>query len=163
MPDCTDIPVAPRVDSLPGSEKRARLYASAACVAWATALVLVSNLSGVPVPDAKVPSLDKILHAVFYGLGAVSVGAFLTTLPRRGPTCSGWLSLAARRKGVVSVAAMLFLGALDEWHQTTVPGRSGADLFDWLADGVGALLGAILLAILLRYVQRRTTGRTSHC
>ena len=36
------------------------------------------------------------------------------------------------------------VGALDEWHQTTTPGRQGADPWDWLADVAGAALGIAL-------------------
>jgi VanZ family protein len=35
------------------------------------------------------------------------------------------------------------LGAIDEWHQLAVPGRS-ADVRDWLADVIGALLGIVV-------------------
>jgi len=41
------------------------------------------------------------------------------------------------------VGGVALLGALDEWHQRIVPGRS-ADVFDWVADVVGAWLGVAL-------------------
>jgi VanZ family protein len=36
-------------------------------------------------------------------------------------------------------------GALDEWHQSFVPGRD-ANLGDWMADVVGVMLGLMLFA-----------------
>jgi hypothetical protein len=40
-------------------------------------------------------------------------------------------------------------GAIDEFHQYFVPGRS-CDVWDWLADTLGALLGALAIMILVR-------------
>jgi VanZ family protein len=36
------------------------------------------------------------------------------------------------------------VGGLDEWHQTFTPGRSGGDVWDWLADMTGGFIGAFI-------------------
>jgi VanZ family protein len=43
---------------------------------------------------------------------------------------------------VLTVLFCSFVGVLDEWHQLHVPGRSGGDVWDWLADTLGGFLGA---------------------
>ena len=52
------------------------------------------------------------------------------------------------------VAGVSVIGALDEWHQRIVPGRS-ADLFDWVADVVGVWLGVALW----HWLKVRRSGR----
>jgi VanZ family protein len=44
-------------------------------------------------------------------------------------------------------------GALDEWHQQFIPGRS-MDLFDWLADFSGATIGTLTAAVAPRVRER---------
>ena len=43
-------------------------------------------------------------------------------------------------------------GALDEWHQSHVPGRSGNDPADFAADLLGAVAGALLLRRASRWI-----------
>ena len=49
------------------------------------------------------------------------------------------------------VSGLLFLlmgvgyGALDEWHQSFVPGRD-ASVGDWVADSAGVILGLVLFS-----------------
>lgn len=48
---------------------------------------------------------------------------------------------------VGALATLLFCslnGALDEWHQAFTPGRSGNDVFDWVADVAGGCFAAAL-------------------
>jgi VanZ family protein len=42
---------------------------------------------------------------------------------------------------IVLVAAF---GVIDETWQTSTPGRMGGDLYDWIADFLGAIAGALL-------------------
>jgi VanZ family protein len=53
---------------------------------------------------------------------------------------------AAHAMILVATPILLFalIGALDEYHQTFTPGRSGNDPFDWLADLLGAAAGTFL-------------------
>ncbi len=70
---------------------------------------------------------DKLFHILTFGLLAVIAwNAF-----RPG-------TLPARSHLLAWGYAVLY-GALDEWHQYHVPGRQ-ADVWDWLADVVGATL-----------------------
>lgn len=82
---------------------------------------------------------DKLLHAVAYaGLGLLTMRAFHGGIER-----IAWLP---------TVGALLLTGlyaALDEWHQSHVPGRDASPL-DWAADLVGALVCIPLFMILYR-------------
>ena len=55
---------------------------------------------------------------------------------------------------VVTAFALCVFGAVDEIHQLYTPNRSGADVFDWSADTLGALTGALLtIFVYARYFQ----------
>lgn len=102
----------------------------AAAILWTAAILVVNSIS-VSDPTWRPPfaGADKLTHAFMYAVASFT-----------------W------RRAIVStrdsatwrvVAGVSLLGALDEWHQRIVPGRS-ADLFDWVADVVGAWLGVAL-------------------
>jgi VanZ family protein len=109
-------------------------------ILWGGALFLLSSLPTVPHVDGpEIPHLDKVMH-----FGYFMGGAFLFTnylLLRHG----------VKTRPLVRVFAPILLfsviGALDEYHQTFTPGRSGNDPFDWLADLLGAVSGTFLAHI----------------
>ena len=96
---------------------------------------LVFALSSLSRPEALMPSLleevgDKTLHAVEYGvLGILCYRAF------RG-AAGAW---AAARALPLAILVALLYGLTDEVHQAFVPHRE-ADVWDWVADGTGAVL-----------------------
>lgn len=97
---------------------------------WALFLgyaVLIFWLSHGPIPKEvpfirEIPGFDKLYHALQYALlGFLGLQAFL---PRT-------------RSQFFKVLLLCWLyGLTDEFHQAFVPGR-GADLIDWLVDGLG--------------------------
>ena len=96
--------------------------------------------------------LDKLQHAAaFLGLGAL-LYAVAANYWR-----PGWMTAV----GMFLVAGTY--GALDEWTQQFVPGRT-ADPIDWVADLIGAALGICLAAAIARRwsmsksLQRGTTS-----
>jgi len=81
-----------------------------------------------PIAVGLVPApWDKLVHAAVFTLLAGAVGY-----------ASG---LRGRRMLLLSFCCAVTVGALDEWHQAYLPGRS-AGLDDLAADAVGAALGA---------------------
>lgn len=86
-----------------------------------------------------VPQQDKILHFIFYAGGATTLAAALR--------------LVANARGTALLVGTVFviglLGALDEYNQQFIPGRSGLSLADWTADMAGALAGVGFLYVVL--------------
>jgi peptidoglycan/LPS O-acetylase OafA/YrhL len=112
-----------------------------ALVVWAGVLFFLSSRPTMG-PTIRLDHFDKVLHfTYFFG------GGFL---------CAGWLFLknpdSTRWKGVLTAAiiAMAAIGFLDEWHQLHTPGRSGGDVWDWMADLLGGSAGAFSLKKLHR-------------
>lgn len=102
-----------------------------------------------PIPGLRlVGGTDKIAHAAAYALLAfLFARALAGTFPKR--------SLLSMASSAALIATAY--GALDEFHQTFVPGRHGC-IWDAVADGVGALLGASSFLLLCRVLEY--TGRT---
>ena len=92
---------------------------------WALLLLGLGRRTGGGLP-ADLPGLDKVAHAVFYGVLGFLVGR---TQPR-APVA-------------VALLAGLVVGGLDEWSQSFVPGRH-SDWADLLADVCGAAAGGWL-------------------
>lgn len=59
---------------------------------------------------------------------------------------------------VLPIILFSLLGAIDEYHQTLTPGRTGNDFYDWLADFLGATTG-VLLANLLYPLHKKFSYR----
>ena len=74
---------------------------------------------------------SKVVHGLTFGVLAAAMG-YASGL-------RGWRMVLAGFVGSVCV------GALDEWHQTGLPGRHG-QLSDVGFDAIGAALGAMLLS-----------------
>jgi VanZ family protein len=111
-----------------------------AVLVWAGVLWLLS--ANKPLPSGpSFPFKDKVLHCTYFAGGAF---CFLTALlgnQRPPPTAARLIFFGLLFTGV--------MGALDEFHQTYTPGRSGNDPWDWLADLCGGLLAAWLSRRLL--------------
>lgn len=110
------------------------------------AILIATSLPGSFVPNTGLRFADKAVHFTMYaGLGLLSARAMedppRTTRPR-----------------VLFAAALLCvaIGALDEWHQTFIQGRS-TELADWIADSAGGLIGAATWTLRSRRKVIRTT------
>lgn len=108
----------------------------ASLLCWLAILWLLSSRPG----SGKVypvDHMDKLLHFSYF-----CTGGFL---------CAGWLH---RRNPVAvpnwhrvantSVVLLTLVGALDEWHQTRTPFRTGNDAGDLFADFAVALMGVYI-------------------
>jgi hypothetical protein len=93
-----------------------------ACIALSAILVvLLFWLGSMPFAAGLFPDRwDKVAHCLFFGLLA-------------GLLHAGF----GGRRALLAVALVMLVGALDELHQGTLPGRS-EDIFDWLADAIAA-------------------------
>ncbi len=102
---------------------------------WVVALSLVSALPANNAPGIELPHFDKVMHFSFFFVGAGLLGAALRESFGRWSGVVFWIALGV----------MAGFGLLDEWRQLHVPGRSGGDFFDWLADLSGAACGLLVL------------------
>ncbi len=84
----------------------------------------------------EIPHFDKVAHFGYFFGGGGLLAAFLFRLRPENPRWG--------RVIVLTAAILATLGAVDEWHQTFTPGRSGGDAGDWLADAAGGLCGALV-------------------
>lgn len=98
-------------------------------LAWTAAILVVNSIGVSDAPIQTFSGADKLTHAVMYAFAAF---AWRSAFRSRGDSITGLV--------IFAIAA---LGAIDEWHQIAVPGRN-ADVRDWLADVLGALLGVIV-------------------
>lgn len=118
-------------------------------IVWAAVLWQLSAHSSLP-SGPSFPLKDKLLHCLYFCGGATCL---LLALFGQSPAPS-WRTLALR-----SLPFTAIIGALDEYHQTFTPGRSGNDPWDWLADVTGGLLAAwIVMKLLLKLRQTDPTA-----
>ena len=112
---------------------RGRLYLAMLTV-W---VALTLTLTSIPNPEffPLSPGADKVAHFGFYG-----VAGFLFVLWRRE---IGTGAVAAVLSAAIFAA---LLGAVDEFHQQWIPGRS-MELLDWVADFAGGTAGGFCSAV----------------
>jgi VanZ family protein len=101
-----------------------RVLAYAPAVVWAALLLFLGGRSDVPTVDTGLP-LDKAAHFLFYGF----LGALATI---------GWKKSNRWPALPIAIVLAMSVGAIDEVHQASVPGRS-SDIFDWFADSAGII------------------------
>ena len=95
-------------------------------------MALIFFLSAQPQPPLPSEITDKQGHSLGY------MGLAITTARALAGGLASGASLGAAT-GAWAIASAY--AATDEWHQSFVPGRS-ADVHDWYADAIGALIGA---------------------
>ena len=104
--------------------------------AWFIVLCILSSMSH-PGPHIDLIGFDKVEHCSYFFAGGLALGLALTW-NRPATAKIGWTMLVV----LISGAAV---GWFDEWHQSFTPGRSGLDVYDWIADCLGSALAALSL------------------
>jgi len=110
----------------------------------ALAIWILSSLSTLPLPDTGISFQDKLLHAGAYGILALTISLWFSP---------AYITKRPWRTWIIIVLISAAYGALDEAHQSFVPGRD-TSFYDWLADLVGTMAGARLAIFILK----RKTG-----
>jgi len=108
-----------------------------AVLVWVRTIWFLSSIPGDENPQLKM-QLDKIAHFLGFAGGGILIAGLFTTI-----------TLVFIRRKVrwvyvipATVIAIGLLGWLDEWNQCFTPGRSGANMADWVADFMGGIAGA---------------------
>lgn len=119
--------------------KRAFIWISV-WVIWFVTLWFLSSLQPSTPKGPEIPHFDKVQHFVYFAIGGVLF--------------SGWLKIKRPPMTALSIILLTTLigatvGAVDEYHQTFTPGRSGNDPYDWTADLLGSFFGAFCCLRLL--------------
>ncbi len=121
-----------------------------ALAVWAGVILWLSSLGAEQLPDAAFLAWDKLNHFLAFAAGGWLAAAALGA-SRRGSR--------VRTRVVFAVLLVASFGAVDEMSQLLSPGRSGGDLYDWIADLIGAIAGALLAcfthALLRIFIPRR--------
>jgi len=106
------------------------------------ALIYIFSSMSKPIPvEIPIPSFDKFVHVVEYGLLALLTARALKSSPK---------NFSIITVNVFSMLATTLYGASDEFHQRFVPGRISSG-WDVLADFVGAVVGVLVYS---RYLKK---------
>jgi VanZ family protein len=116
---------------------------------WGPPLLYMALVFGLSAQSNPLPMLtahvwDKALHLTEY--------AMLSALYWRALDGEG---CTVRTSTILAVLAASIYGATDEFHQLFVPMRS-ADVHDWLADSLGALVGVAVYGSMAVRLGRRS-------
>jgi VanZ family protein len=114
-------------------------------LAYAALIFIVSSMSRLAPPDIGITFFDKIIHCGEYGLFFLLAMRAVSGAP---------VDVSRRSAYIWAIALTVIYGALDEYHQSFVPGRD-ADVYDLVADTCGALLAATGFYIIHRRKKRR--------
>lgn len=120
---------------LPALTRRSPFWFGA-FVVWFAVLWLLSS-GPLPGPRSQsLPFLDKLMHFGYFfgGAGLLSAALYL-----RARAAVRWDVLH-----LVVIVVLTAVGALDEWHQSWSPFRSGNDAGDLAADVFGAVAGTLV-------------------
>ncbi len=117
-----------------------------AAVGGYMATIFVLSAQSNPLPALTSSVNDKILHAVEYG----GLGLLLAAALRGSGVPIG-------RASVLAILCASVYGATDELHQLFVPGRD-SDVFDWLADTLGAMVAICAGSALGAGLRRRSAS-----
>lgn len=119
---------------------RSLLMAWLPAMGWASFIFLLSTRQAGDLPPPWILSNDKVVHAVMFGLQSLLIYYAV----RKGHRRSAW---AAAGAGFFLAA---LYGATDEIHQLWTPTRV-ADVWDWVADAVGAACVFVLALLPSRH------------
>lgn len=121
-------------------------------VAWAATIYWFSSRTGPQIEELNVFELsDKVAHFIAFFAGAPPLVFAL-----KWSTRWNW-----RRIALVAAGILMMYGAADEYHQTFTVNRSGADVWDGLADALGGLTGALITISLYARFERSRSPRSA--
>jgi VanZ family protein len=117
-----------------------------ASLAWAGTIYWFSSRTGPQIEEMNIFELsDKVAHFIaFFAGGPVIVCAL------RWSTRWSWIRIMW-----IAACILALYGAADEYHQTFTANRSGADVWDGLADALGGTAGTLATVFVYAQFERR--------
>lgn len=113
---------------------------------WAGTVLWLSSLTPAELPPSAFVAWDKVNHFLAFAVGGWLAATALQSGREKG----------SRRGRILSaILIVAVFGALDETRQLFTPGRSGADVYDWIADFLGASAGAMISLLTHGFFARR--------
>lgn len=107
-------------------------------------LTWLSSIPELVTPDLGFTWQDKFYHLVAYTVyGFTAILASYAVRPSASVAWRGWAVLLVG----------LTFGAVDELHQSFVPGRDGS-IYDWVADAIGIHCALISLPVVQSWIHR---------
>ncbi len=100
-------------------------------ILYAIFILSLSSISGSNLKSPAFSQYDKILHGILYG------GAYLAFY-------------YAMRNPFMTLVLVLAFAGFDEYYQSFIPDRH-SNIYDWIADAIGATTLMILCLIYERY------------
>jgi VanZ family protein len=100
---------------------------------------ILSSQSTLPITQGFI-GMDKLLHFTAYAAVAAAGGLWFSI--------ESWIKHPLRNF-LICVAIACIYGAVDEYHQSFVPGRD-SDIWDWVADTLGGMTGAAAIMLFMR-------------
>ena len=116
-------------------------------LAWGALLWFLSASEPSTRFGPEIPHFDKVLHFCYFAAGGSLLAAYLGLR---------WSSVTRWKLALMAAMICCVIGRLDEYHQGFVPGRSGNDTGDWLADTLGGFSGvwAVMVLVLPRMMSK---------
>jgi len=119
---------------------------------WIPAAVTMAGIAFLShqshLPDVSIKPPDWLLHGIEFGvLAAACLYGATRGFDRR---------YRSGKAAMLALSIAVVFGALDELHQSFVPGRD-VSLHDWISDSIGALLVVLILVL----VWNRSAGDSS--
>ena len=130
------------------SRRLLSIFLWSAVAVWVGTILWLSSLSPRDLPETAFLFSDKFNHFL-----AFAAGGWLTTSALR----LSFPSAPVASRLVIAVLLLAAFGAFDEALQTFTPGRTGGDLYDWIADFLGAIAGALLTLVTHARLERFVT------
>jgi VanZ family protein len=116
----------------------------------AVVIWILSSQSTLPQPKG-ILGIDKVQHLAAYAVLAFCIGFRISS--------AGWKRRPAFFFFLTAVLASAY-GAVDEFHQSFVPGRD-ASVWDWIADALGAVIGAAIAFFTVPLIRRGSKRRNN--
>lgn len=118
-------------------------------LAWASLIFLLSAIPVVETPSLSWLEPDKLVHVIFYTI--------LTLLICRAVNRHNKLLEPGKVLFISLIISILYGGLIEFIQEELLPWRSG-DMYDFLADVVGALLGSLIFIYFYRKSKKKEYG-----